>query len=151
VSRLDDAAVVLGVIQDDIRHVHVRVTAALGIVAAFVTQIKLQRLRALDDAWEVAMLAGLGLMVLAAMCYFQYSQELNKARIEISARIGGLHGPGEKDDPATWLTQPWTPFIEKRHWYELRARGTRVLYTVGQASFLLGGLVLIPVLAKILD
>jgi hypothetical protein len=89
----------LTVLQEDIRHVHVRITAAIGIAAVFATQIPLRELRAQPWWGEWLTVLGLALLALAAASYFQYTQQLNKLRLKIVAE--NLQ-TGGGDSAASW-------------------------------------------------
>src|SRR4051794_27046233 len=80
------ANLAVAVISEDIRHVHLRATAALGIAAVFVTQIDLDKLQALPHCYRVLITVGMGLLLISSVAYFLYSQELNKARIRVGKR-----------------------------------------------------------------
>ncbi len=82
-SRSEDR--LLAVLQDDLRHVHIRTTAAIAIAAVFVTQIPLRELRGQPEWARGLTIAGVIVLALAAASYFQYSQELNKLRLRIVA------------------------------------------------------------------
>ena len=139
-TRLEETKVALETIQQDIGRVHVRVTASLATVGAFVTPIDLQTLQELAGWWQRLMLTGIGLLAAAAVFYFQYTQELNKARIRIAAH-------------PTWssaqVSAAWQPFLEERPIWTI-ARGPSNWYTAGQLSFGLGGAALLGVVFELL-
>jgi hypothetical protein len=87
-----DLTVVLTIIAEDIRHVHVRITAAIGIAAVFITQIPLDKLRGLPWWTEWLTVGGVVALALSAAAYFQYTQELNKLRLRIVAVDVRNHG-----------------------------------------------------------
>jgi hypothetical protein len=136
---LEYRKVVLETIQNDIRRVHVRVTAALGTVAAIVTQIDLATLRGLTGWRERLMLIGVGLLVGAAALYFQYTQELNKARIRIASNPA--YTPSQ-------VRQAWSPFLEERPIW--RGRHPTIWYQLGQVLFITGGVFLLLVVIGLL-
>ena len=74
------------VIGEDVRHVHVRATAALGIAAVFITQIDLDELQSMPHCFRVLIVVGMGMLLISGVAYFLYSQELNKARIKVGRR-----------------------------------------------------------------
>ena len=127
---------VLAVLQDDIRHVHVRITAAIGIAAVFVTQIDLDTLRAEPGGLRWATFLGVLALFVSAALYFQYTQQLNKLRLRIAAEaVVGSH-----DALDAWRSQ----FVDDEETKKsLRKTGKRPkvwLFKGGQV-FLLVGLV----------
>jgi hypothetical protein len=133
---LEYANFVVSVIQEDIHHVHVRVTAALGLAAVFVTQLPLETLQALPERFRIATVAGIVLLVIAALCLFHYSQKLNQARIAIARHVLDQPIQDVASDWASNFGNRWTRYI--------------VLYGVGQWTFALGALTLGTVVAKLL-
>jgi uncharacterized protein involved in cysteine biosynthesis len=102
-SSSNDLSVLLSVLQDDIRHVHVRVTAAIAIAAVFVTQIPLEDLRRQPDWARWLTVAGIALLFLAAVSFFQYTHELNKLRLRIVAEQVGPHIGGAAEVWTKWV------------------------------------------------
>jgi hypothetical protein len=90
---------VLGVIQDDIKHVHVRATAAVATAAVFVTQIPLEDLQAASEGARKAAVIGVLLLVFAGLLYFAYTQFLNRARLAIADAVA--------NGDATAAVQAW--------------------------------------------
>ncbi len=127
---------VLSVIQDDIRHVQIRATAALAIAAIFVTQIKLDDLRAMSLEWNWVTVVGIALVVAAGVLYFHYSQRLNQARLAI----------------ASDSSQVDTAWKSKFMLSGSASRGNTPLwyYRLGQWCFVGGALVLFAVVAKLI-
>lgn len=119
---MDRANLAISAINEDIKHVHVRATAALGIAAVFITQIDLDELQDLSELFRVLIVIGMGVLLLSAVAYFLYSQELNKARIKVARRGSATSEtiaedwPQSADGYVDWL---W-------------------LYVVGQVSFVVG-------------
>jgi hypothetical protein len=158
ITVLEYANVVLSVIQDDIRHVHIRVTATLGVAAVFVTQLKFDRLRALPVEFRSLLVAGLTLLVFAAFFFFRYTQLLHWTRLNIVKRLPTVtaEGPGlmESDteaaraaagrsDPLTHITDEWrTKFL--RRWTR-----EKTWYYAGQAFFATGAAALGAVVARL--
>jgi hypothetical protein len=134
------ARLVVETIQQDIGRTHIRVVAALAIVAAFLT--KLKDMRTLDGWWEVPKFGGIVLLVAAALSYFQYTQELNKARIAIMRDLPASY-PVDKN-VLECVRKPWDRFIRPA-----RPLPNRVLFQAGQIWFLLGSGALAAVLLKL--
>jgi hypothetical protein len=135
-----DLNMMLGVLQDDIRHVHVRVTAAIGIAAVFVTQIPLGDLRSQPDWARRLTVAGIVALAFSAAFYFQYTQQVNKLRLKIVAdytgsRLGAI--------PYTWNER----FEARPGWNDRSVW----LFRLGQAFLLVGtvcvGIVLVQLVA----
>ena len=141
-SITEHADLVLSVIQDDVKHVHMRATAALAIAAIFVTQIELKDLRALSQEWDWVTVGGIALLVVAGLSYFHYSQLLNQARLAIAKDL---------DRPASLaatVTEKWeTPFMSSPASSASHALG---FYAVGQVCFTGGALLLFAVVAKLI-
>lgn len=117
---MEHANLAATVIGEDIRHVHVRATVALGIAAVFVTQIDLDELQGLPYFFRALIVVGMGMLLTSSIAYFLYSQELNKARIKV-----GKHGTSSN------LDQDWP---QSTSGYS----GGLWLYTVGQGCFIAG-------------
>jgi hypothetical protein len=62
----DELGAVVGVISEDINHVRIRIAAAIGIAAVFVTQIPLNDLRGLPNMGQWLTVAGVILLMGAA-------------------------------------------------------------------------------------
>ena len=73
------ARLVVETIQQDITRTHVRVVASLAIVAAFLTKLKGRACA--RRAWEALKFGGIGLLVVAALAYFQYSRAPKACRL----------------------------------------------------------------------
>ena len=71
-------------LSDDVRQVYLRVTAALGLAILFVTQPTFDRLLRLGAAFKWLLLAGLALDPVAAVLYYEYSNGLNLARLQMA-------------------------------------------------------------------
>jgi len=67
---------VVDTIQQDIGRTHVRVVASLAIIGVFLT--KLKDVRTLDGLWQWPKFGGIGLLVLAALSYFQKSSSRSR-------------------------------------------------------------------------
>jgi hypothetical protein len=141
-SVTEQAGLVLSVIQDDVKHVQLRATAALAIAAVFVTQIDLKDLRALSGEWGVATVAGIALLVVAGLAYFHYSQLLNRSRLRIAknmSRSASLSGT---------VRDSWeTPFMSSD---SSVPSNPLLYYGVGQGCFVVGGALLLSVVAKLI-
>ena len=138
------ARLIVDTVQQDIARTHVRVVASLAIVGVFLT--KLKDVRTLDHAWEVPKFGGIGLLVVAALSYFQYTQELNKARIAIVRDLPSEYTCAK--DELERVRTPWDPFIREPIQLPL-VGGRRFSYHLGQGSFLLGSAALAVVLLKL--
>ena len=71
-------------LSDDVRQVYLRVTVALGLAILFVTQPAFDRLLRLGAAFKWLLLAGLALDPVAAVLYYEYSNGLNLARLQMA-------------------------------------------------------------------
>jgi hypothetical protein len=130
---MEHANLAISTITEDIKHIHVRATAALGIAAVFITQIELDELQALPEPFRVVIVIGMGVLLLSAVAYFLYSQELNKARIKVARR-----GPAT---PAT-IAVDWPHSAEGyTDWLWL--------YIAGQVLFVAGVLCLGAVVGRL--
>lgn len=138
-------SLVLGVIEADIRHVHVRATVSAALAAVFVTQIKLPTLRALEGPYELALGLAIVLFSLAAVAYFHYTQLLNRARLQIVKNL-----PAGDYENLEELVKPWEPFMrtesvktredpeEKNGDSPRKGRDPLDYYRAGQVFFLVG-------------
>jgi hypothetical protein len=81
----DELGALVGVISEDITHVRIRIAAAIGIAAVFVTQIPLNDLRGLPNMGQWLTVVGVILLMGAAASLFQYTQQLNKLRLKLVA------------------------------------------------------------------
>jgi hypothetical protein len=125
-----DLTALVNVLSEDIRHVHVRITAAIGIAAVFVTQIPLNDLRGLPWWAEWLTFAGVVLLMISALSYFQYTQEINKFRLKLVAE--GLNwGEGKTSAVASWNKR----FEPRPGW-----RRGNVWYFWGGQAFLMAGI-----------
>jgi hypothetical protein len=134
----------VGVIQDDISHVHVRITAAVGSAAVFVTQIPLHALRGQPDWARGLTAAGVLLLMLAAASYFQYTQQLNKLRLMLVAE--GLEGQ------ASGTAEAWRTWAEQTQTKQVRWSGNRDIwwFRVGQFLLLAGSVSVAIVLVRLI-
>ena len=80
-----ELGLLVGVISEDISHVRIRIAAAIGIAAVFVTQIHLDNLQRLPITGQWLTVLGVILLLLAAASLFQYTQQLNKLRLRLVA------------------------------------------------------------------
>jgi hypothetical protein len=135
--KVEYAQLVLSVITEDISRVHVRITAALGLAAVFVTQLPLDALQGLDFGFRVVALAGIVLLALAAFLLLLYTQKLNQARIAIAAHF--LEEPREK------VADPWSKKFSRKG----SERYIR-LYNLAHVLFSLGGLAMALVIWRLL-
>jgi hypothetical protein len=136
---------VVSAISDDISHVHVRVTAAIGIAAVFVTQIPLSALRGLPDWVQWVTIVAVAILFASGAAYFQYTQQLNKLRLKIVSEavphIDNVDAVGDWqehfDKSRRWI------FMRKTNGYTWNDRSIW-LFWAGQL-FLFVGLVLVAV------
>ena len=135
----------LTVIQDDIRHVHVRITAAIGIAAVFATQIPLRELRGQPGWAQWLTVLGIVLLALAAAAYFQYTQQLNKLRLTI---VGENLATGIGNAAVTWQDQ-FTPLEGFRRAPYRHARDVW-LFQAGQVLLLAGSICVGVVLGNLI-
>jgi hypothetical protein len=135
--KIEYANLVLTVINEDIGRVHVRVTAALGLAAVFITQLPLDTLQGLPLGFRVVTLAGVVLLALAAVALFYYTHLLNRARIAIAANF--VHAASE-NVATKWSGDFGTTANEPYIW----------LYNLGQWLFAIGGVALAVVIGKLL-
>jgi hypothetical protein len=140
-NAVEHANLVLSVIQDDIRQVQLRATAALAVAAIFVTQIDLVALRNMGSIWNWFTVLGIGLLVAAGLSYFHYSQRLNQARLGIA---NDLQRPESLAD--TVETRWGKPFMSS----PASAGGPLLFYRLGQACFSGGAVLLFFVVAKLI-
>jgi len=132
------ANLLLAVIQDDIRHVHARVTAAVAVAAVFVTQIELMELRDLSGWFRWLTGAGVLCLVLSAASYFHYTQKLNRTRLRIAAELPAL------TSAEAWKEQFFPP---PTPWYT----GDGRWYSLGQSLLLVGSTLVTVVLGRLLS
>jgi hypothetical protein len=89
----DAVNLVVDAISADVTHIHVRITAAVGLALVFVTQIPLDDLQDLSKKLQWLTVVGIFLLWVGAAFYFQYTQQLNKLRLRIVAEAAnGMTG-----------------------------------------------------------
>ena len=81
----------IAVAQDDIRHVFLYATAALGVAALFVTQIPLATILGLPWLIRPVLLAGLGCLVVASYLFFKYARAMHLNRMRMIRCIPTLY------------------------------------------------------------
>ena len=81
----------VAVAQDDIRHVLIYATAALGVAGLFVTQIPVSNVLALPLVLRGVVVAGLGCLTLAAYLCFKYARAMHLNRMRMVRCIPTLH------------------------------------------------------------
>jgi hypothetical protein len=135
--KVEYANLVLTVINEDIGRVQLRVTAALGLAAVFVTQLPLEALRRLPLGYRITALGGIVLLGLAAVALFYYTHRLNRARIAIAAGFISANGPEVAN---RWINDFGTEANEPWIW----------LYNLGQWLLAGGGLAFAVVIGKLL-
>jgi hypothetical protein len=145
-------SLVLGVLQDDIRHVQTRATAAFAIAAVFVTQIKLGELRALAGWLNCVTIAGIVLLVVAGVAYFHYSQLLNRERLRMAEKLAAESG--------SWVFDSWRDnFMSGKNTTERPAKRWQgegslsipplKFYIAAQVCFFFGGIALMAVIVAL--
>jgi hypothetical protein len=90
----------------DRRQVYIRVTAALGIVALFVTQIPLGQLRGLHRTSTLELFTGLGCLIFAAAMYFLFVDRTHLARREM-ARLLKSPASGDPESILQQIEKTW--------------------------------------------
>ena len=70
--------------RDDVRRVHVRVTAALAMAALFITAPPFGKLAALDQPHKNALLVGLLCLLLAAGLHFLYVSKVHRSSRDLA-------------------------------------------------------------------
>jgi hypothetical protein len=138
-DTVKDAELIVSVLSGDIDRIHALVLAALGLAAVFVTQIPLSRLLALPEAFRVLIVIAIGLLALAAVLLFFYTQKLNGTRLWLANSA--------LEDPPPNMHQRWNANFdpnskERKKWVRLLDNGTRLLAV--------GGILLAVVVARLL-
>jgi hypothetical protein len=138
-DTVKDTELIVSVLNGDVDRIHRMVLAALGLAAVFVTQIPLSQLRALPEFFRVLAVIAVGLLTLAAVLLFRYTQQLNDTRQRLANAALG--------DPPPNMQKEWKlnldPANEERiKWVWPLTWGTRLLG--------LGGLFLGVVVARLL-
>jgi hypothetical protein len=82
--KLEYIKSILEIAQDDIRHIQLLVTAALGISAVYVTQLPLGELRDLPVGVRSVLAVGLVAMAFSSLFYFRYIRCLHRTRMSIA-------------------------------------------------------------------
>jgi Ca2+/Na+ antiporter len=121
---------------EDARRVHLRVTAALALAVLYLTQLPFKNLVALDAGFRWCLIAGILLLLAAALFYFDYASRAHEARTRIAAAIRD----GEQCDYAKW----WNESAEGV-WQSKQSA-----FHLGNALFVLATLALGVVLAALL-
>lgn len=83
-DTVKDAELIVSVLGGDIDRVNRTVLAALALAAVVVTQIPLSHLLALPEAFRVLTVIAVGLLSLAAVILFYYTQKLNHTRLTLA-------------------------------------------------------------------
>jgi len=131
-DTVKDTELIVSVLNGDIDRIHRMVLAALGLAAVFVTQIPLSQLRALPELFRVLTVIAIGLLALAAVLLFYYTQKLNGKRLELANAALG--------DPPPNMQVEWGANFEpankaRRKWVRPLTYGSRLL---GAGGLLLG-------------
>lgn len=138
-DTVKDTELIVSVLNGDIDRIHRMVLAALGLAAVFVTQIPLSQLLALPEAFRVLTVIAVGLLTLAAVLLFRYTQKLNDTRQKLAYAALG--------DPSPNMQAVWGPNFEPAN--EERLKWVRPL-TYGSRLLGAGGLLLGVVVARLL-
>jgi hypothetical protein len=128
-DTVKDTELIVSVLNGDIDRIHRMVLAALGLAAVFVTQIPLSQLLALPEAFRVMAVIAVGLLTLAAVLLFRYTQKLNDTRQKLAYAALG--------DPSPNMQVVWGPNFEpaNKEWVRPLTWGSRLL---GAGGLLLG-------------
>jgi hypothetical protein len=135
--KVEYANLVLGVINEDIGRVQLRVTAALGLATIFITQLPLEALRKLPLGYRLTTIAGIVLLAVAAIALFYYTHRLNRVRIKIASRFINTEGTSVA---SYWADDFGSETHEPYIW----------LYNLGQWLLAAGGVAFAIVIAKLL-
>lgn len=73
----------IGIAQDDIRHIFLLAGAALAIGALFVTQIPIETVMRLRVEFRIGVVTGLACLGLAALSFFQYGRAMHLNRMRM--------------------------------------------------------------------
>lgn len=85
--NLEFAHGLVDLIAEDARQVYIRVTAAVGLAALFVTQLPFDRILALDQWARWVLALGLAAAVASGALLFYYSGRLHRARVRMLREI----------------------------------------------------------------
>lgn len=121
--KLEYIKAILEIAQDDIRHVHLLVTAALAISAVYVTQLPLERLLSLPLLVRILLSAGLLAMAFSSLFYFRYIRCLHLARMGIARCLPSIDAAKARE---LWAGEYGVWQQHKREYYIGRA-----MFTVG--------------------
>jgi hypothetical protein len=138
-DSVKDAELIVSVLGGDIDRVHRTVLAALALAAVLVTQIPLSHLLALPEAFRVLTVIAVGLLALAAVLLFRYTQKLNLKRLELAK--AALEDPSPNMH-AEWGANFGKPDAVTRRYVRPLRYGNRLLGV--------GGLLLGVVVARLL-
>jgi hypothetical protein len=81
----------VAVAKDDIRHVFIYATAALGVAGLFITQIPVSTVLALPWILRVVVVVGLGSLTSASYIFFRYARAMHLNRMRMIRCIPTLH------------------------------------------------------------
>jgi hypothetical protein len=107
----DELGALLSVISEDVSHVRIRIAAAVGFAAVFVTQIPLHDLQGLPNLGQWLTIVGVILLLGAAASLFQYTQQLNKLRLKL---VADQFPPGKSEVVDSWCER----FYRRPGWAE---------------------------------
>ena len=133
--RVQDLTAMLEYARDDAKQVYLRVTAALAIAVLYVTQLPFAKMTALAVGFKVVLLCGLLAVIVVAVSYFVYVSAAHNAQRTYAAWLR----VGETDDPRAWWDGSQGPAGKRKWWLR-----------IGNGLFLLGGILLAVVFAKLM-
>jgi hypothetical protein len=81
--ELEYIKAMINVAQDDVRHVFVFATVALGFAALFVTQFPIDTVLALPATVRIVVSAGLVALAFAALSFFRYARAIHLIRMRM--------------------------------------------------------------------
>ena len=123
--RLEYIKAVLELAQEDVRHIQLLVTAALGISAVYLTQLPLDKLLGLHLWARLVLAAGLITMVASSLFYFRYIRCLHLARMGIARCLPSVDAVKARE---LWAGTYGVWQLHKREYYRGRA-----LFAIGAA------------------
>jgi hypothetical protein len=132
--HLEYARGLVDLIAEDARQVYVRVTAAVGLAALFVTQLPFHRILALATWERWVLMLGLAAAVGSGALLFYYSGRLHRARVEM---LRAIRDGKPESVPRIWELggQVW----ERSRW-AYRGGIAMLALSVGLLGFSLGAL-----------
>jgi len=133
--QIAHAQALLEYARDDARHVYLRVTAGIAVLAFFFAKISSGEFESLSGWWKAAACAGIGGIAVGAFFSFQYVSETHRVRRAIATTLT-TPASNRATNPDSLLTQLW----------DKRRRRTTYL---GVVPLVAGAVLLAAVLAKV--